>query len=165
MMVRQVYRPAALTTRFSPPAKPSRWEVSACNASAHSPILDKRRPTSNSRRLLRRRWVQTSPETRSHQTTTVGVPGTGIGNKSFYRAGLIGQIYIKKYDLTAMYFHSADSAFLGTGTPANTPTSGRRAEADLERRAVRKPLHAQSAIDADQSRTSLCGCPSRLCRS
>jgi hypothetical protein len=56
-----------------------------------------------------------------NQTTTVGVPGTGIGNKSFYRAGLIAQIYIKKYDLTAMYFHSADSAFLGTGTAANTP--------------------------------------------
>src|SRR3984893_19285626 len=51
----------------------------------------------------------------------VGVPGTGIGNKSFYRAGLIGQIYIKKYDLTAMFFHSADSAYLGTGTAANTP--------------------------------------------
>src|ERR1700730_15978663 len=55
------------------------------------------------------------------QTTTGGVPGTGIGNKTFYRAGLIGQIYIKKYDLTAMYFHSADDAFLGTGTAANTP--------------------------------------------
>ena len=55
------------------------------------------------------------------QTTTGGVPGTGVGNKTFYRAGLIGQIYIKKYDLTAMYFHSADDAFLGTGTAANTP--------------------------------------------
>jgi hypothetical protein len=55
------------------------------------------------------------------QTTTAGIPGTGIGNKSFYRAGLIGQIYIKKYDLTAMFFHSADSAYLGTGTAANTP--------------------------------------------
>jgi hypothetical protein len=56
-----------------------------------------------------------------NQTTTAGVPGTGIGNKSFYRAGLIAQIYIKKYDLTAMYFHSADSPFLGTGTAANAP--------------------------------------------
>lgn len=48
-----------------------------------------------------------------------GVPGTGIGNRTFYRAGLIGQFYIKKYDLTAMYFHSSDDKYLATGTPAN----------------------------------------------
>jgi hypothetical protein len=52
-----------------------------------------------------------------------GLPGTGIGNRSFYRAGLIAQIYIKKYDLTAMYFHSSDDKYLATGTPAN-PTYG-----------------------------------------
>ncbi len=50
-----------------------------------------------------------------------GVPGTGIGNKSFYRLGLIGQWYIKKVDITTMYFHGWDSAFLGSNTPANTP--------------------------------------------
>jgi hypothetical protein len=49
-----------------------------------------------------------------------GLPGTGIGNRSFYRAGLIGMFYIKKYDLTAMYFHSSDDKFLATGTPVNT---------------------------------------------
>jgi hypothetical protein len=48
-----------------------------------------------------------------------GLPGTGIGNRTFYRAGLIAQIYIKKYDLTAMYFHSSDDKYLATGTPAN----------------------------------------------
>ncbi len=48
-----------------------------------------------------------------------GLPGTGIGNRSFYRAGLIAQIYIKKYDLTAMYFHSSDDKYLATATPAN----------------------------------------------
>jgi hypothetical protein len=48
-----------------------------------------------------------------------GLPGTGVGNRSFYRAGLIGQIYIKKYDLTAMYFHSSDDKYLATGTPVN----------------------------------------------
>jgi len=52
---------------------------------------------------------------------TVGVPGTGIGNKSYYRAGLIGMWYIKKLDVTTMYFHGSDSAFLGTNTPANSP--------------------------------------------
>jgi hypothetical protein len=48
-----------------------------------------------------------------------GIPGTGIGNRSFYRAGLIGMFYIKKYDLTAMYFHSSDDKYLATGTPVN----------------------------------------------
>ena len=47
--------------------------------------------------------------------------GTGVGNKGFQRYGLIGQFYIKKFDLTAMYFHGHDSAYLGTNTPANTP--------------------------------------------
>jgi hypothetical protein len=50
-----------------------------------------------------------------------GVPGTGIGNKSFYRAGLIGQWYIKKVDLTTMFFHGWDNVFLGSNTAANTP--------------------------------------------
>jgi hypothetical protein len=50
---------------------------------------------------------------------TFGIPGTGVGNRSFYRAGLIGQIYVKKYDLTAMYFHSSDDKYLATGTPTN----------------------------------------------
>jgi hypothetical protein len=50
-----------------------------------------------------------------------GVPGTGIGNKSFYRAGLIGQWYIKKVDVTTMFFHGWDNAFLGSNTAANSP--------------------------------------------
>ena len=54
-------------------------------------------------------------------TVTNNVRGTGIGNKSFYRAGLIGMWYVKKLDLTTMFFHGWDSAFLGTGTPANAP--------------------------------------------
>ena len=58
-----------------------------------------------------------------------GIPGTGIGNKTFYRAGLIGQFFVKKYDLTAMYFHSSDNKYLATGTPANLalPTGARDA--------------------------------------
>lgn len=50
-----------------------------------------------------------------------GVAGTGIGNKGFYRAGLIGMWYIKKLDVTTVFFHGWDSAFLGSSTPANTP--------------------------------------------
>jgi hypothetical protein len=49
------------------------------------------------------------------------IPGTGVGNKSYYRAGFIGMWYVKKLDFTTMYFHGWDSAFLGTGTPANAP--------------------------------------------
>jgi len=48
-----------------------------------------------------------------------GIAGTGVGNKTFYRAGLIGMWYFKKLDITTMYFHGSDSAFLGTNTPAN----------------------------------------------
>ena len=58
-----------------------------------------------------------------------GIVGTGIGNKTYYRAGLIGQFYIKKYDLTAMYFHSSDDKYLATVTPANgtLPTGAQNA--------------------------------------
>jgi hypothetical protein len=48
-----------------------------------------------------------------------GVAGTGIGNKAYYRAGLIGMWYFKKLDVTTMYFHGSDSAFLGTNTRAD----------------------------------------------
>jgi hypothetical protein len=55
------------------------------------------------------------------QYTQAGSPitGDGIGNKGFYRAGLIGQWYLNKFDITTMYFHGWDSAFLGSNTPAN----------------------------------------------
>jgi hypothetical protein len=54
-------------------------------------------------------------------TTAPGtnVAGTGVGNKGYYRAGLIGMWYSRKLDVTTIYFHGWDSAFLGTGTPAN----------------------------------------------
>lgn len=50
---------------------------------------------------------------------TAGLPGTGIGNKGFQRYGLIGMWYVKKFDITTIFFHSHDSAYLGTNTPAN----------------------------------------------
>jgi len=49
---------------------------------------------------------------------TAGVPGTGIGNKGFQRYGLLGMWYIKKFDITTIYFRGHDSAWLGTDTPA-----------------------------------------------
>jgi hypothetical protein len=56
-----------------------------------------------------------------YQFTENGAPvaGTGIGNKGFYRAGLIGMWYVHKWDFTTIYFHGWDSAFLGTGAAAN----------------------------------------------
>lgn len=46
------------------------------------------------------------------------VSGTGIGNKGFQRYGLIGMWYIKKFDITTIYFHGTDSAWLASNTAA-----------------------------------------------
>src|SRR5258708_3752193 len=45
----------------------------------------------------------------------------GLGQKSFYRAGFIGMWYIKKFDVTTLFMHGGENAFLGTGTAANDP--------------------------------------------
>ncbi len=49
---------------------------------------------------------------------TAPVAGTGIGNKGFQRYGVIGMLYIHKYNLTSIYFRGSDSAWLGTNTAA-----------------------------------------------
>jgi hypothetical protein len=46
------------------------------------------------------------------------VLGTGAGVEPFYRLGFIGMWYIKKFDVTTMYFWGRDNVFLGTNTPA-----------------------------------------------
>jgi len=51
-------------------------------------------------------------------TTTTPYAGTGIGNKVIQRYGLLGMWYIKKFDITTIYFHGRDNAWLGTDTPA-----------------------------------------------
>jgi hypothetical protein len=48
-------------------------------------------------------------------------PVDGLGQKSFYRAGLLGEWYIKKLDISTMWTRASDSAFLATATPANQP--------------------------------------------
>jgi hypothetical protein len=45
----------------------------------------------------------------------------GLGQKSFYRVGLLGVWYIKKLDFSTMWTHASDNAFLATATPANAP--------------------------------------------
>jgi len=49
----------------------------------------------------------------------VPIPGTGRGNKSFYRVGAYGNLYIGKFDLTGVYQHANDNVFLANNTPAN----------------------------------------------
>jgi hypothetical protein len=65
-------------------------------------------------------YIGQAPTYFQYTNGQVGVPGTGIGNQGFQRYGLIGMWYIKKFDITTMYFRGHDSAFLGTNTPSNT---------------------------------------------
>jgi hypothetical protein len=56
-------------------------------------------------------------------TVTNPVSGTGIGNQPYYRLGLIGMWYLRKFDITTMYFYGHDSAYLGTNTPYGGPNN------------------------------------------
>ena len=47
------------------------------------------------------------------------IPGTGRGNRSFYRAGAYGSLYIGKFDLTGVYQRANDNVFLANATPSN----------------------------------------------
>jgi hypothetical protein len=49
------------------------------------------------------------------------VPGTGTGNKTFYRVGAYGHWYINKFDFYTFYVHGYDNVFLGNGVASNTP--------------------------------------------
>ena len=49
----------------------------------------------------------------------VAIPGTGRGDRPFYRAGAFGVWYFGKFDVSTLYMHGKDNVFLGTGTPAN----------------------------------------------
>ncbi len=50
------------------------------------------------------------------------IPGTGTGNRSFYRAGAYGQFYIRKFDFETFYEHGYDNVFLGNSVAANQPS-------------------------------------------
>lgn len=49
------------------------------------------------------------------------IPGTGTGNRSFYRAGAYGQWYFGKFDFQTFYEHGSDNVFLGNSIPSNQP--------------------------------------------
>jgi hypothetical protein len=57
----------------------------------------------------------------SQTSSGVPIPGTGSGNKSFYRVGFSGDLYILggKWEFLPLFMHGYDNAFLGTATPAN----------------------------------------------
>jgi hypothetical protein len=50
---------------------------------------------------------------------TTAIPGTGIGNKPFYRVGFAGDLNLGKFEFLPFFVHGRDNAFLGTSTPAN----------------------------------------------
>jgi hypothetical protein len=52
------------------------------------------------------------------------IVGAGVGNKMFYRAGAIGSFFIKKFDVTAMYFHGYDNVNLTISAPDTAPLPG-----------------------------------------
>jgi hypothetical protein len=49
------------------------------------------------------------------------IPGTGMGNRGFYRAGAYGHWYVGKFDFYTFYLHGHDDVFLGNAVPANQP--------------------------------------------
>jgi hypothetical protein len=59
-------------------------------------------------------YIGQAPTYFQYTSAGVGLPGTGIGNKGFQRYGLIGMWYIKKFDITTMYFRGRDDATLAT---------------------------------------------------
>ena len=51
------------------------------------------------------------------------IPGSGTGNRSFYRAGAYGQWYVGKFDIQTFFMHGQDNVFLGNSVPSNQPSS------------------------------------------
>ncbi len=51
------------------------------------------------------------------------IPGAGLGNRSFYRAGAYGIWYVGKFDFDTFYLHGQDNVFLGNSVPANQPSA------------------------------------------
>jgi hypothetical protein len=51
------------------------------------------------------------------------IPGTGTGNRGFYRLGAYGHWYIDKFDFYTFYLHGYDNMFLGNSVPSNQPAN------------------------------------------
>ncbi|HKM91549.1 MAG TPA: hypothetical protein VJX29_13125 [Candidatus Acidoferrales bacterium] len=53
----------------------------------------------------------------------VPIPGEGIGNKPFYRAGFSGDFFLfnSKLEFLPFFLHGYDNVYLGIGAPSNVP--------------------------------------------
>jgi hypothetical protein len=51
------------------------------------------------------------------------IPGTGMGNRSFYRIGAYGHWFVDKFDFYTFFMHGYDNVFLGNAVPSNQVTS------------------------------------------
>jgi hypothetical protein len=51
------------------------------------------------------------------------IPGTGMGSRSFYRAGAYGLWYFGKFDFDTFYIHGSDNVFIGNAVPADQPAN------------------------------------------
>ena len=62
-------------------------------------------------------------ESPTYFQTTGGapIPGTGTGNRSFYRVGAYGHWYVDTFDVYTFFLHGSDNVFLGNSVPANQP--------------------------------------------
>ena len=49
------------------------------------------------------------------------IPGTGTGNKTFYRIGAVGDFFLGNLEFLPLYMHASDDKYLGTATPADQP--------------------------------------------
>jgi hypothetical protein len=58
------------------------------------------------------------------------IPGTGTGNKPFYRIGVSGDFFFGDFELLPSFMHASDNAYLATGTAANAalPAGGQDAK-------------------------------------
>jgi hypothetical protein len=50
------------------------------------------------------------------------IPGTGTGNRSFYRVGAYGHWFVNKFDFYTFYLHGSDNVYLGNAVPSNQPS-------------------------------------------
>jgi hypothetical protein len=50
------------------------------------------------------------------------IPGTGTGNRSFYRTGAYGLWYAGKFDFSTFFIHGQDNVFIGNSVSADDPS-------------------------------------------
>ena len=49
------------------------------------------------------------------------IPGTGLGNKSFYQIGVAGDLFFGDLEFLPLFLHANDDKYLATSTPGNAP--------------------------------------------